>query len=105
MKIPTLASLSGILVVLAASTAHCQLLAPGITREEVMKAVYRDGVRADTVRQGSHLMNQIRTYPDTGIQMRYAEAIRVAPVTMLGIDGYAAFIFDSSDRLHSYRWM
>ena len=90
---------------IAVTAADAQPLRLGSTREEVMRIVYREGAHADTLRPDSHLIRQIRMYPDTGYKLRYNEVVRVAPVKLFGMDGYGAFVFDTSGRLASYNWI
>jgi hypothetical protein len=91
---------------LAATTlTTAQPLELGSTREQVMKILYRSGAHADTLTKESDLVMQVWMYPDTGITRRYSEVIRIAPVTMFMMEGYAALVFDSTGRLQSYRWM
>ena len=82
-----------------------QPLTLGSTREEVMKIVYRESAYADTLARGSVLIEQIRMYPDTGSSRHYNQIIRIASVSMFGVEGYASFVFDAPGRLHAYHWI
>ena len=94
-----------LLLLLCSATLDAQPLRLGSSREEVMQVVYRSGAHADTLGDGSFLIQQLRSYPNTRNKQRYSEIIRVAPVRMFDLEGYGAFAFDVNGRLVHYSWM
>lgn len=98
-------SLLPVLLLLCCSPLDAQPLHLGSTRAEVMQQVYRTGSFADTLKEGSFLINQLQRKPRKGARERFDEAIRVAPARLFDIDGYGQFIFDNNGRLVHYCWM
>jgi hypothetical protein len=103
---------ASLLLLVCASAADAQPLKLGSSREEVMTIIYRAGTHSDTLRELSVPADQpadvVRAElkkVDPASRTAHRQVIRMAPVSMFGLDGYCRIVFDSSGRLHSYYWI